>query len=211
MTDQTQPTASAPATFGDTIVAKAQFDYLWRRYVIAGALIIGGLWFAYDGWVGWPKKNELYAQLQSELTTAQRMGESSKVKEIEDRLKNEGIEKHDDFAILLQKILACSLPPLGVAFLIWSLYLVRGAYRLSGTKLSIPGHPEIDIDDITKIDKQKWDRKGIAVLSYETGSGAKGDLTLNDMLYNRPATDEILTRIETRLLPATTTPPAATE
>ena len=63
------------------------------------------------------------------------------------------------------------LPVAGVAFLCWALYNSRGAYRLTGETLRVPGHPPIPLDRIEELDKDKWDKKGIAYVNYRL-SGA---------------------------------------
>ena len=70
----------------------------------------------------------------------------------------------------------------------------RGEYRLSGTKLSIPGHPTIDLNDIKSVNDDLWDRKGILFLDYKK-EGQQGQIVLDDFIYDRPPTDAIYDRI----------------
>jgi hypothetical protein len=79
--------------------------------------------------------------------------------------------------------------------LAWSLHRTRGEYRLSGTKLSTPGHPTIDLDDIKSVNNDLWDRKGIVWLKYETPRAEQGEIVLDDFIYDRPPTDQIYDRI----------------
>lgn len=170
-------TNSFAASPDGEIVAKAGRYYRNTRYIMTLVLIGAGLWFGYDGWIGYPKENE----------KARALG---------------GVEKlpYNEASINLQKILALSLPPVGVALLIWTLYNSRGAYRYRNDILSVPGHPDVPLDAIREIDKTKWDRKGIAYLEYEVPA-AKGRLRLDDFIYERQPTDDILARIEERLTP----------
>ena len=48
------------------------------------------------------------------------------------------------------------------------------------------------------IDKKKWDKKGIANLHYQE-NGRKKILTLDDFIYDRPTTDDILRQVEQRV------------
>ncbi|MCG8450281.1 MAG: hypothetical protein MI725_11990 [Pirellulales bacterium] len=59
------------------------------------------------------------------------------------------------------------------------------------------GH-RIEFDQITKIDKKKWDKKGIAKLLYQD-DGREKKFTLDDFIYERPTTDEILRQVEERV------------
>lgn len=57
---------------------------------------------------------------------------------------------------------------------------------------------EVPLDAITKIDKKKWDKKGIAKLHYQA-DGSEKKFTLDDFIYERPTTDEILRQVEDRI------------
>jgi len=102
----------------------------------------------------------------------------------------------------MQKILCFSLPPLGIILLIRALHNSRGEYRLENNALSVPGHPTIDLSNITEVDRRLWDRKGIAFILYEK-DGRQGRIRLDDFVYDRPPTDLIFQRIEQFVTPAT--------
>lgn len=191
MTEQ-QPTQ------GGEIVARAGRYYRNTRYLMAAMLVLGGLWFAYDGWVGWPEQNRKLEEANRNLKAAQDAGDSEKIRQYSEEQKQ--YKHHSDYDIKLQKVLAGALPPVGLLVLAWAVYNSRGAYRLSGDTLSAPGHPDVRLDDITKIDKQKWDRKGIVYLHYTTADNRSGVIKLDDFVYDRPPTDEIFAKIESSLL-----------
>ena len=68
---------------------------------------------------------------------------------------------------------------------------------MAGDTLEVPGHPPVTLENIRKIDKRKWDRKGIAYLHYEIGTPPHpGVLKLDDFAYERGPTDDILERVE---------------
>jgi len=103
---------------------------------------------------------------------------------------------HTDLDIRWQKNLAVALPIGGVLFLIWTLFNSRGAYQLQGSTLSVPGHPPVQLADIIEVDGSKWDRKGIAYITYKTAGEAAGKLRLDDFVYQQDPTDEIFKRIQ---------------
>jgi hypothetical protein len=181
------------AVAGEDIVARGGTYYRYTRYAFS-ALILGfGLWFAYDGFHRYPMHNEMH-----------RLHVLDPVKYPDD------FPTHSQSDINLQRILAVVLPPLAIGMLGWTLYNSRGAYRLSGDTLRVPGHPPVPLNSITQIDLSKWDRKGIAYLDYELPTG-KGRLKLDDFVYDRPPTDRILDRIKEALgveSAAAQTPPA---
>jgi hypothetical protein len=181
----TAHTATAPAEHraGEAeIVARAGTYYRVTRYLFSAALLVMAAWFAYDGFVKYPRHNRLHL-LHARDPVAY----------------PQDYPTHDAMSILLQKGLATLLPLAAVGMVSWTLYRSRGAYRLSGDTLRVPGHPDVPLSAITQIDKSRWDRKGIAHLDYELPFGHKGRITLDDFVYDRPPTDRILEQIEAKL------------
>jgi hypothetical protein len=52
---------------------------------------------------------------------------------------------------------------------------------------------------VTQLDKSKWDRKGIAVVHYDSGAAGPRRLVLDDFVYQRQPTDRIVEHIEGRI------------
>jgi hypothetical protein len=193
-----EPTDPAVAG-GDEIVAQPDDGYRWKHLIMSILMIAGGLWFAYDGWINWPNMNVKAAQVEKQLEVAQRNKDDTKAATLSAELRK--YEKHNDASILLQKILAFVLPGFGLLWGIWTIKDTRGEYRLSGDTLYVPGHPPVPFDHIRRIDKRKWDRKGVAYLHYEHGAPpTQRVLKLDDFAYERKPTDDILELIEKNLL-----------
>jgi hypothetical protein len=168
------------------VIARPSTGFRIKHSLISLMLIGMGLWFAYDGFVNWPNQNR-----QAPAGTK---------------------APHTDLDIMIQKILAGVLPPVGLFMLISTFYRSRGQYQLSGTTLRVPGHPPVPLDNMRRIDKRLWDRKGIAYIDYEIPDTQQtATLKLDDFVYERAGTDEIFKRIETYLLPVETPAPAQTE
>ena len=158
------------------IVARPDRWNRGKRLIFAFVLLAAGPWFAYDGWVKWPRHNA------------------------EARARDATNPPHSDTDLMIQKVLGVSLPPIGLAYLAWILYSSRGVYRLRNDMVEVPGHPIIPVDAITQIDLQKWDRKGIAYLDYNH-NGRTGRFKLDDFIYDRKPTDDILDQIKARIAP----------
>jgi hypothetical protein len=198
---QTQPstdTAAASASASaPTIVARPSHhwrDYRAKRLALSVMLVIFGIAFAYDGFVGWPRQNERIAELGRQIEDARKNGDDRKVSELD--AERSHIKLHSDMDILMQKVLAFVLIPGGVALLAWSFYQSRGEYRLADNVLHVPGHPPVPLDAVRAIDKTRWERKGIAQLDYELTGGQKGTVTLDDFVYQQRPTDDIFAHIE---------------
>jgi hypothetical protein len=206
---QDKPTA-VPESSSEPIVATAGQYYRNMRYLMCVGLIAVGIWFGYDGFVGYPQKNRQIAELKQLHEQAARNGEQVKAAQLLEQLKQLGDEK-TDWDMMLQKVLCVALPALGIGILVWALYRSRGEYRLEGNLLYVPGKPPVPFENITEIDRHLWDRKGIAKIHYDLGDGRKGKLTLDDFVYERPPTDAIFERIERFVLGSAAQSPAPQE
>jgi hypothetical protein len=159
------------------LVAKASRDYRWRRYVLVIFFFFYGLYSAYDGFYRYKKENQEFWD---------KYGAKGAIK-----------EPHPGFDVQFNEGFGIGLPILSVALLCWALYHSRGAYRFDGQTLSVPGHPQIAIKSIRKIDRTKWDRKGIAFVHYQVAGSAKlGIARIDDFIYDRVATDAIFDQLE---------------
>ncbi len=150
----------------------------WHRgKLVAVALLFLGFGIAciYHGFYGYPHENAEFAAKQKDVTLP---------------LPHPGLD------IPINKGFAIILPPLGLLLLGRALYMSRGEYRLAGNVLHVPGHPAIPLDAITRIDKRRWDRKGIVEIDYELADSKGGRFRLDDFYYDRDRTDEIVERIE---------------
>ena len=188
---------------GSEIVAYPEVGYRWKHLILSIIAIAGGLWFAYDGWINWPNQNQMAVKVEKQLERAQRDKDDKKAADLAAELRK--YEKHNDASILLQKILAFTLPAFGLFWAVWTIKDTRGQLRLADGTLHVPGHPPIPFDHIRRIDKRKWERKGIAYLHYEHGASQRV-LKLDDYAYERQQTDDILEQIEKNVLSPAVSP-----
>ncbi len=202
---QTDPTVAHPdAAAADEIIAPPDARYRWKHLIVAIVLIAAGGWFAYDGWIKWPNDNRKIEQVQKDKEAASAAGDTAKVELLAKQLQD--LSYHGPWDLLLQKFLAFTLPAFGIFWGAWTIKDTRGVYRMSGNTLEVPGHPPVTVDDIRRIDKRKWDKKGIAYLHYEIGQPpTSGVLKLDDFAYERKPVDEILERIEKNVMSSVTT------
>ena len=187
-----EPEAQPPA---DEIVAGPDSGYRWKHLLLAVGAIVFGCWFGYDGWVKWPAENREIEKVQRDKDIAEEARQADKVNEAAEKLTK--LKRHTETDLLIQKLLATVLPGFGIFWAVWTLRETRGQLRMVGNTLEAPGHPPITYENIRRIDKRKWDRKGIALLHYEHGDPPQpGILKIDDFAYERKPADEILERIE---------------
>jgi len=182
--------APTPAASSDEIIARPGRYYRWVRYLISIGLLMGyGSMFIKDGFFTWP----------AALKAAQ---------ELEKQGKHAEVKPESQTAIDFNRALGVTMPPLGLAMLLWTLYNSRGQYRLSGHTLYVPGHPPVPLESILKLDKTLWDKKGIAYIEYLPSPGegsteppSSRTLKLDDFVYDQTHTDAIVERIEQIIAP----------
>jgi hypothetical protein len=193
--------APEPGTVGP-VVAKAGRYYRVARVLMTILLLGYGVWSIYDGFISWPKWTITHPEEEPKTRTD----------------------------ILLNQVLGIALPPLGLGVLIWAIYNSRGEYRLENGVLHVPGHPAVPLDKIQSVNRELWDRKGIAYVTYDlteapapvprakagapiayraVGKGARGMLRLDDFVYDRAPVDQIFKAIEASLLKHAVPKPAA--
>ncbi len=209
MTTQLDGESRPAAGEGDgEIVARPGRYYRNARYLMTLICVVLGAWFLYDGLVAWPRENDLHAQKSAQLETARAVGDKDTESKLQEELKS--IKLHGGFDIPLQRILGATLPLAGLGLLCWALYNSRGTYRFADNTLYAPGHPPVPVDAIRQIDKQKWERKGIAYIDYElAGAGGRGRIKLDDFVYEQAPTQAILARIESLVAPESESPEEA--
>lgn len=209
MTEQQDSEISADSD-NDAIVAPADQRYRAKHLLFAIIIFVVGFWFAYDGWIAWPRHNTTLHALESQRDAAKRAGNDAKYEELKAKI-GDMHKEYTDWDLGLQRAIALVLPFLGIGYGIWTHLATRGQYRLSGNSLEVPGLDDaIDLVDIERIDRSKWDRKGIAIIYYQAHHPQRmRTIKLDDFAYQRKPTDEILERIQNFLAPPAELPPAA--
>lgn len=194
------PQASHAADTTASIVARAGRYYRNARYLMFAIIMATGVWFLYDGFIKYPAENAAYdllLQQQSELERATPRDEAALVS-IAQRLKE--MTRHREFGLLFQKMLGLTLLPAGLGLLIFWLYRSRGEIRLENGIITLPGHPPIPLKAIDELDKELWDRKGIAFAYYALSDNTTGKFRLDDFVYQAHPIRAIVQRVEDELL-----------
>ena len=191
-------TTTTAATTNDpppTIVARYGRYYRNTRYLIAVMCIGWGLYSLYDGFVRYPRENE--AAVRKEVDRVETASGLRVTSEERREIAAKTTLPHPGWDVPFNQWAGMLLPPLGIALLAWMLYNSRGEYRLEGHTLHVPGHPPVPLDNVRKIDKRLWERKGIALIEYEDpASGKRKQFKLDDFVYEREPTDAIFDRVE---------------
>jgi hypothetical protein len=199
-------TATPAAPAGEIVARRDRAHYIKRCVLIPVLILFAGLYFLYDGYVGYPSQNRRFDELTAKAKEARDRGD---VKTEADLLQErKSVTHHDEFQLRLQQQLGYGLLPFSVLAFVFFSRQSRGQYRLADDVLYAPGHPPVPLDAVREIDKTKWDKKGIAYIGYEIESAAGGPsqagrVKLDDALYEQQPTTAILKAIEARVAPPT--------
>jgi hypothetical protein len=180
-----------------TIRSKVSGRHLLRLTVV-GLFCIGfGLYCLYDGMIGYPAQRERALKFQ-ELEELNQLEDWPRVA-AENGWKpfDPGKPKTEaEITVQFYMMAVC-----GVAGLLVLTKVLRSLGRwveMDNAGLRSNRGQAVQFDQIRKIDKKKWDNKGIAKVHYQENGRAKV-FTLDDFVYDRPTTDDILRKLENRV------------
>ena len=171
----------------------------FRRFlfVFIGCIAFAG-WCLYDGFINYPKKLEI-AKVYYE------MPEENRAELWREKAKENGwpIEKPKSpekiqHGIGQQWFMAGLCALIGIpAFLKW--FLAKGTW-VEGDEKTIRNSKgkELAIENITKINKRKWEEKGLAKIHYTDGGKSK-TFVMDDFKYDRESMGQIMRNAEANL------------
>src|SRR5215203_4922039 len=105
MTEPASTTEHQDPDVAGEIVAKPSRSYRVKWCLMGLAILAWGVWSIWDGYKKWPEDNR-------------RIHEAERNKQPPPA----GVELHTDLDIRLNKIFGITLPPVGLALALWSLY-----------------------------------------------------------------------------------------
>jgi len=198
-----------------TIKATIRNGYLMRVAILAVALLLFGVWFLRDGYVNYPKQNEIYEayheirlQYDGYADKYDRIAaEWQRVAEqhegwplvVEDLSYGPG-KKHTASDMFTQKLIGYTCLPLGLLFTISLLRQFGRWIAVNDDGLTVRGGRRIPFDAITTLNKARWQSKGIAVLTYQHANRSKR-LVLDDWKYQRQPMVAIEKYVEQHISP----------
>jgi len=168
------------------------------RLTVVGLFCLGfGLWALYDGKITYPNQRERALAFQE-------LEEQGRLEEWTEYAAKRGWQPYDPGEPKTEAEIAVQFYMLAIAGGIGLLVLIhvlrsKGRWiEMDETGLRSSRGLRLTFDQITAIDKKKWDNKGIAKLHYQE-NGRKKIFVLDDFIYDRPTTDNILRQVEQRV------------
>ncbi len=159
---------------------------LFMFFMISGM----GAWFLTDGYYFWPNEAERFEAYEGIKDSLIEEGkaedeESSSVRLAWQRYaKDQGYsskvpKERTDGDIREQRVIGWVICVGSALFAIWIAWNHRLSVRAEGEVVIGTNGKRVDLDSIVKIDRKKWDSKGIAYAIYES-EGKQRRLTLDD-------------------------------
>jgi hypothetical protein len=182
-----------------SIKASISSGYRWRPGLFAVIALLLGLWFCYDGYVAWPRQKAIF-EAYEQFTDEGRLSEwpaHAAARGWPTDQDNPG-QEHSELDLVVQRVLGFILLSVGVLYLIgWGRTLGRWI-ALADDQLTTSWGVRVPLDQVTSLDLNRWQSKGIAVVRYET-NGKSGRLVLDDWKYDRESTEQIVAALREQL------------
>jgi hypothetical protein len=204
------------------IVARASWGYAVRILIMAVLCAIFAFWFAYDGVIGWPARDDglvkymldhpnphidsPQAQTVLHAWPGFSKATSEQVKEMGDLAKASGIDEwKTELDLFWQKMIVVGLV-LGTAGTLYFFYrYTRKRAIADDAGLSPAAGLVIPWANITKIDNTQWDKRGMVTITYTDSASQSQTAVLDDYdLDNLPV---LLEEVAQRATNATFDPP----
>jgi hypothetical protein len=181
--------------------ALAAPGYRWRLGLIAVVCMLLALWFAKDGFYTYPQHNA-YVQAFEDLKRDHPLDYAEKwwkpYEHEHDIKQTDFNNKKSQFDFISQYICLAIAAPIGLIFLIaW----VRSNRWIASeaTGLTTSWGEMVPFASMTRLNKERWRTKGIAVVAYRGADQIEHKLVLDDWKFQAPPTRTILMEVEAHL------------
>jgi hypothetical protein len=173
------------------------------RYSAMAVLLIGlASWFLYDGYVSYPAQASLRAQYELHIQQhgASTWPEYARSNGLPDGTYGEPGKPYTSKEIFVQKLLGFVTLPFGLILLVAYVRTLGRWVEADEIGLATNQVERVPYASVTRLDRRRWKRKGIAVVSFDDG-GRMGTIVLDDWKYDREATVSIFNYLEAQLAP----------
>jgi hypothetical protein len=195
-----------------TLRAEISRGYLMRLGLVGLFCFLGGLYFFYDGMVGYPAKRAAGLDFQKFMEDNPDMEELERFEEWKKRAVEKGWPPENPLKADTNKPVslidineqfyygggACLI---GLGFLSRFAYMFHRWIECDDTSLRDKAGHETTYANITELNKKKWQNKGIAFVKYKSEKGPQ-QIRLDDFYFERDATRQILRKVEANIDPA---------
>jgi hypothetical protein len=171
--------------------------YLRRLALIAGICLFMAGWFLFDGLWTYPRQRERAREYQR-LKAEDRLGQWKSLAQERGWPTEDPGKPKTQGDIIGQVAFVVLLAPPGLICLFCFLRARTRWIELTETGLCTSWGQQLQFDQIATLNKQQWDRKGIAKVVYREGHRTRR-LVLDDWKFESVSTKTILREVEAHI------------
>ncbi|HWB03870.1 MAG TPA: hypothetical protein VG796_12660 [Verrucomicrobiales bacterium] len=170
------------STEDERIICRTTPWYHKRR--IAMMILVFGLsiYFFYDWKVGYPLKRDA-AEKMLELKKQNREAEYAALAKEKGWPETPNIDKDWNYAIGEQLVSGILTGVLGVVMLFFYIRTVRGALTADADSFDTVDGQHVPFASAFRIDRRKWDHKGLAYVFYKNDKGEEKRAVIDDLIF----------------------------
>ena len=187
-----------------SVRANFQKSYSWRYLMLAGGFLFAALFFAYDGFIGYPNKKVISERYQeiAEMEASERQKAWRQITEENNWSRSVPDKSPEEIADDIRGQYFYGIISLLIALPPAILYFrTRGSWvERTEEGLTSSWGQKLDYSKVLKLDKKKWANKGIAVASYQDGAVTRR-FVFDDFKYEREPLGQMLRELEQVLKP----------
>ena len=179
--------------------AEARISSIWKKQklFVALFLIAVGLWFFFDGVVGYPRSNERWLAYEQHNKEG-RLTEWPKYADSRGWVHEQPHKFFKREDIIGQFVFGSLGVLMGTIVLIYWVTQKNRVLRTEPDAVHTPAGTRVPFQAITGLGKKRWESKGIAVVRYEL-DGRKGQFLVDDYKFETEPARKILGEIEEKL------------
>ncbi len=187
----------------------ARISSAWRKRMLFLLFMIfgSGAWFLSDGYIYWPKEQQRYVEFTEIRDELEAAGKPVDDESLELRMAWERQARESGYKrkfpkertpakIREQLVIGWTMLAGSVLFAAWIAWNHTRKVTAEGEVVTGASGEKVELDSIIKIDRKKWENKGIAYAIYENG-GKQKRLTLDDHKF--AGCEEIILEAERRI------------
>ena len=179
----------------EPIVCRVTSWYHKRRIAMLVMVLGFSAYFYYDWKIGYPLKREA-SEKMAELKAEKRESEYAALAAEKGWPASPEEKSADqwDYAITEQLVFAILTAVCGSAMLVFYFRTIRGTLTADDSSFTPPGGRPVAFASAFRIDRRKWDHKGLAYVYYRDGSEKEKRAVIDDLIYGGAA--KVLERLQ---------------
>ena len=180
--------------------------FFWLKFLVIGLATLGyGAYAGYDAIVEGPYRLEK-SKIWEPILLDDSLSEEDKMNKWKEAATEHGWKKKrpkekinvksaKEFIVFNYGLMGlCWL--IAIPCLFWCLKTKGSWIESTEDGLRNSAGQQFTLDKITKVDKSKWDKKGITVVHYNNDQGGTSTFRIDDLKFERATVDEIMAWVE---------------